>query len=134
MMEQVIKSGTGLRANLGDRPAAGKTGTTQGARDAWFIGFTADYVVGVWMGYDDNRKLTGVTGGGMPAEIWREVMLRIHENKVLKPIVINEDKLISELNSKNSTKFINGIFKGLGNKVKESSGSNFILRLQNLFN
>ena len=51
------------------------------------------------MGYDDNRKLTGVTGGGMPAEIWREVMLRIHENKVLKPIVINEDKLISELNS-----------------------------------
>jgi len=134
MMKQVIKSGTGLRANLGDRPAAGKTGTTQGARDAWFIGFTADYVVGVWMGYDDNRKLTGVTGGGMPAEIWREVMLRIHENKVLKPIVINEDKLISELNSKNSTKFNNGIFKGLGNKVKESSGSNFILRLQNLFN
>ena len=134
MMKQVIKSGTGLRANLGDRPAAGKTGTTQGARDAWFIGFTADYVVGVWMGYDDNRKLTGVTGGGMPAEIWREVMLRIHENEALKPIVKNEDKLISELNSKNSTKFINGIFKGLGNKVKESSGSNFILRLQNLFN
>lgn len=134
MMKQVIKSGTGLRANLGDRPAAGKTGTTQGARDAWFIGFTADYVVGVWMGYDDNRKLTGVTGGGMPAEIWREVMLRIHENKVLKPIVKNEVKLISELNSKNRTKFINGIFKGLGNKVKESSGSNFILRLQNLFN
>jgi len=134
MMKQVIKSGTGLRANLGDRPAAGKTGTTQGARDAWFIGFTADYVVGVWMGYDDNRKLTGVTGGGMPAEIWREVMLRIHENEVLKPIVKNEVKLISELNSKNRTKFINGIFKGLGNKVKESSGSNFILRLQNLFN
>ena len=134
MMKQVIKSGTGLRANLGDRPAAGKTGTTQGARDAWFIGFTADYVVGVWMGYDDNRKLTGVTGGGMPAEIWREVMLRIHENEALKPIVKNEVKLISELNSKNRTKFINGIFKGLGNKVKESSDSNFILRLQNLFN
>ena len=58
----------------------------------------------------------------------------VNENETLKPIVINEDKLISELNSKNSTKFINGIFKGLGNKVKESSGSNFILRLQNLFN
>ena len=61
-------------------------------------------------------------------------MLRIQENEALKPLVINEDKLISELNSKNSTKFINGIFRGLGNKVKESSGSNFILRLQNLFN
>ncbi|MDA9329463.1 penicillin-binding transpeptidase domain-containing protein, partial [bacterium] len=58
MMMQVITSGTGIRADLGERQAAGKTGTTQGARDAWFIGFTADYVVGVWMGYDDNRKLS----------------------------------------------------------------------------
>ena len=53
---------------------AGKTGTTQAARDAWFIGFTADYVAGVWMGYDDNTQLTGVTGGGLAADIWREVM------------------------------------------------------------
>jgi penicillin-binding protein 1A len=43
---------------------AGKTGTTQAARDAWFLGFTADYVAGVWMGYDDNTPLSGVTGGG----------------------------------------------------------------------
>jgi membrane peptidoglycan carboxypeptidase len=63
---------------LGDRPAAGKTGTTQAARDAWFIGFTADRVTGVWMGYDDNTPLTGVTGGGLPTEIWRETMLRLH--------------------------------------------------------
>jgi len=79
MMNQVVEIGSGARAKLPDRQAAGKTGTTQGARDAWFIGFTADYVAGVWMGYDDNSKLTGVTGGGLPAEIWKQTMTRVHE-------------------------------------------------------
>lgn len=79
MMERVVSQGTGRRAMLTDREAAGKTGTTQAARDAWFIGFTADYVAGVWMGYDDNTPLTGVTGGGLPAEIWNEVMVRVHQ-------------------------------------------------------
>lgn len=79
MMSEVINSGTGQRARLPGREAAGKTGTTQAARDAWFIGFTADYVAGVWMGYDDNTPLSGVTGGGLPAQIWQEVMLRVHE-------------------------------------------------------
>ena len=79
MMNQVIENGTGGRARLQGRPAAGKTGTTQAARDAWFIGFTAEYVAGVWMGYDDNTPLTGVTGGGLPAEIWRETMIRVHD-------------------------------------------------------
>ncbi|WP_428926966.1 transglycosylase domain-containing protein [Marinibacterium sp. SX1] len=79
MMEKVVSEGTGSRARLPDRQAAGKTGTTQAARDAWFLGFTADYVAGVWMGYDDNTPLTGVTGGGLPAEIWHEVMVRVHE-------------------------------------------------------
>jgi penicillin-binding protein 1A len=79
MMQQVIETGTGTRARLGDRPAAGKTGTTTAARDAWFIGFTADYVTGVWMGYDDNTPLKGVTGGGLPAEIWQAVMVRVNE-------------------------------------------------------
>ncbi len=79
MMSRVIEVGTGTRARLPDRPAAGKTGTTQAARDAWFIGFTADYVAGVWMGYDDNTPLTGVTGGGLPAEIWKETMIGAHE-------------------------------------------------------
>jgi len=86
MMYQVIEAGTGGRAKLGNRQAAGKTGTTQGARDAWFIGFTADYVAGVWMGYDDNSPLTGVGGGGLPAEIWRETMARVHEDLPLRPL------------------------------------------------
>jgi penicillin-binding protein 1A len=79
MMEKVVSEGTGQRARFGNREIAGKTGTTQAARDAWFIGFTGDYVAGVWMGYDDNTPLTGVTGGGLPADIWREVMERVHE-------------------------------------------------------
>ena len=88
MMSRVIAEGTGTRASLPDgRAAAGKTGTTQAARDAWFIGFTADYVVGVWMGYDDNTPLTGVTGGGLPADIWRETMVRIHEG--LRPLPLD---------------------------------------------
>jgi penicillin-binding protein 1A len=57
MMSQVVERGTGTRARLDNRPAAGKTGTTSAARDAWFVGFTADYVTGVWMGYDDNTPL-----------------------------------------------------------------------------
>ncbi|AZQ68735.1 PBP1A family penicillin-binding protein [Silicimonas algicola] len=79
MMHQAMEVGTGTRARLEGRPAAGKTGTTSASRDAWFVGFTADYVAGVWMGYDDNTPLTGVTGGGLPAEIWHEVMTRVHE-------------------------------------------------------
>ncbi len=86
MMNQVVSQGTGRRAALPDREAAGKTGTTQAARDAWFIGFTADYVAGVWMGYDDNTPLTGVTGSGLPAEIWHETMTRVHDGLPIKPL------------------------------------------------
>ena len=96
MMSQVIERGTGTRARLPGRPAAGKTGTTQAARDAWFIGFTADYVAGVWMGYDDNTPLTGVTGGGLPAEIWRETMLRIHQDLPVRPLPMLVPQQVAE--------------------------------------
>ncbi|WP_102107365.1 transglycosylase domain-containing protein [Oceaniglobus roseus] len=86
MMSEVVNGGTGTRAKLAGHEAAGKTGTTQAARDAWFVGFTADYVAGVWMGYDDNTPLTGVTGGGLPAEIWHEVMTRVEEGLPARPL------------------------------------------------
>ena len=86
MMSEVIERGTGRRAKLEGWTAAGKSGTTQEARDAWFLGFTANYVAGVWMGYDDNTPLTGVTGGGLPAEIWRETMVRVHDG--LPPVAL----------------------------------------------
>jgi penicillin-binding protein 1A len=95
MMYMVVQEGTGARAKLGSRQAAGKTGTTSAARDAWFIGFTADYVAGVWMGYDDNTPLNGVTGGGLPAEIWHEVMVRVHDGlpETPLPMLIPEPRL-----------------------------------------
>lgn len=89
MLSKVIEEGTGTRARIPGWQAAGKTGTTQAARDAWFIGFTADYVAGVWMGNDDNSPLTGVTGGGLPADIWREVMIRVHEGLSPAPLPLD---------------------------------------------
>ncbi|NRB35889.1 MAG: transglycosylase domain-containing protein [Rhodobacteraceae bacterium] len=86
MMSKVVEEGSGQRAQLPGWQVAGKTGTTQAARDAWFIGFTADYVVGVWMGYDDNTPLRGVTGGGLPAEIWKQTMQRVHEGDTPVPL------------------------------------------------
>jgi 1A family penicillin-binding protein len=86
MMRQVMLNGSGRRALLPDRESAGKTGTTTAARDAWFLGFTADYVAGVWMGYDDNTPLKGTTGGGLPAEIWRETMVRVHKDLPPRPL------------------------------------------------
>ena len=74
MLETVIKSGTGRAADIG-KPAAGKTGTTDDYKDAWFVGYTPDVVTGVWIGCDDNRKSgAGMTGGTGPAKIWKEVM------------------------------------------------------------
>ena len=69
MLRAVIAVGTGRAANPG-RPAAGKTGTSQGFRDAWFVGYTDELVTGIWMGNDDSSPMKRVTGGGHPARLW----------------------------------------------------------------
>ena len=73
MLEGVIRSGTGKFADPGFR-SAGKTGTSQGFRDAWFVGYSRKLVTGVWMGNDDNTPMKGVTGGSYPARLWGEFM------------------------------------------------------------
>ena len=86
MMHQVVEAGTGQRAKIDGWEIAGKSGTTQASRDAWFIAFTGEYVTGVWMGYDDNRPLSKVTGGSLPADIWRETMIRVLSGQQPTPL------------------------------------------------
>jgi penicillin-binding protein 1A len=74
MLYGVVTEGTGRGASIPGHEAAGKTGTTQDYHDAWFVGFTADYVTSVWVGNDDASPMHGVTGGSLPATIWRDVM------------------------------------------------------------
>jgi penicillin-binding protein 1A len=73
MLVSVIQDGTGGNAAVGWR-AGGKTGTSQNFRDAWFIGFTGDLIVGVWVGNDDGSPMERVTGGGLPAHIWHDIV------------------------------------------------------------
>ncbi len=87
MMGQVIKSGTARRADLGYTPAAGKTGTTQSYRDAWFIGFTGKYVTGIWYGNDDYTPTRRATGGSIPARTWKAYMLRADRAKRPIPLL-----------------------------------------------
>ena len=75
MLRAVVDGGTGRRANL-SIPAYGKTGTSQDNRDALFVGFAGDLVVGVWIGNDDNSPLRRINGGGLPAQIWQDFMSR----------------------------------------------------------
>lgn len=88
MLRETIISGTGRAAQLGNRPAAGKTGTSQDFRDAWFIGYTSDYVTGVWVGNDNGKPTKKVTGSGLPAYIWRDFMKPAHANLPIRPLPV----------------------------------------------
>ena len=81
MMNATLVSGTGRQAALPDQIAGGKTGTSQSSRDAWFVGYTARYVAGVWVGNDDDSKMHNVSGGTLPAHIWHDVMAYAHDGK-----------------------------------------------------
>ena len=79
MMRETLRVGTAQRAQLPGWPAAGKTGTSQDFRDAWFIGYTAHLVTGVWLGNDDSSPTKKATGGGLPVDIWSRVMRGAHQ-------------------------------------------------------
>lgn len=85
MLVTAIDSGTGRAARFG-HPAAGKTGTSQNYRDAWFVGFSAAIVCGVWVGNDDDRPMRGVIGGGLPAQLWRAFMADAHAGQPPRPL------------------------------------------------
>jgi penicillin-binding protein 1A len=81
MLKEVVKSGTARRADLGFAPQAGKTGTNQSYRDAWYVGYTAHNVTGVWVGNDDFSPMNRVTGGLVPAPLWKNIMLVAEEGQ-----------------------------------------------------
>jgi penicillin-binding protein 1A len=80
MMQETLLTGTAKTAALPNWPAAGKTGTSQDFRDAWFIGYTSHLVTGVWLGNDDSSPTKKTTGGGLPVEIWSRFMKVAHQN------------------------------------------------------
>jgi len=86
MMNKVVEEGTARRAILDGIKAAGKTGTTNAHRDAWFVGFTGNMICGVWFGNDDYTTMHQMTGGSLPAMTWHEIMAYAHQGIELKPI------------------------------------------------
>jgi penicillin-binding protein 1A len=79
MMQETLLSGTARKAEIPGWIAAGKTGTSQDFRDAWFVGYTANLVTGVWLGNDDNSPTRKATGGGLPVEVWTRFMRAAHQ-------------------------------------------------------
>jgi penicillin-binding protein 1A len=86
MLQQVIISGSAKKADMPGWQPAGKTGTSQDFRDAWFIGYTSHLVTGVWLGNDDNSPTKKATGGGLPVEIWSRFMTAAHQGLKPEPI------------------------------------------------
>lgn len=86
MMRAVVTGGTAKRVQFGQTEIAGKTGTSQDYRDAWFIGYSADLIAGVWVGNDDNSPTQKVTGGSIPAAVWKDVMEPAHQGLSPRPL------------------------------------------------
>ena len=79
MMQTAVESGTATRAQMANRAVAGKTGTTSNNVDAWFVGYTTDYVGAIWLGFDQEETMTNVFGGSNGAPIWKQVMEVAHK-------------------------------------------------------
>ncbi|WP_455374371.1 transglycosylase domain-containing protein [Limibacillus halophilus] len=130
VMTATVEWGTGKAARL-DRPAAGKTGTSQEFRDAWFIGFTAELVTGVWFGNDDNSPMKRVSGGSLPAQTWAAFSARALAGEPVKPLPgsrlpvgpLTEPSVVAEQQPASDDDFIGGILDGLKGVFSGGGGS-----------
>ncbi|HWA31361.1 MAG TPA: PBP1A family penicillin-binding protein, partial [Rhizomicrobium sp.] len=104
MLYDVVTEGTGRATQLpGGRESAGKTGTTQDYHDAWFVGFTTDYVTTVWIGNDDSSPMKNVTGGSIPAEIWHDVMAYAEKGLPVKALDMSPQQPATDVTSLDQT-------------------------------
>ena len=127
MMGAVVLHGTGMAAQLGDRDVAGKTGTSSDWRDAWFIGYTADFTAGVWVGHDDFTSMGRTTGGTIPAQVWADTMRVAHRGIPSHPLPGIEQPVASPREVEMSGFFddlANAFGLGDSNKPDEGDGPN----------
>jgi penicillin-binding protein 1A len=119
MMTRVVNSaiGTGHKARIDKWTVAGKTGTSQDWRDAWFVGFTGAYTGGVWVGNDDDSPMNRVTGGGLPADLWSDIMEMAHEGRRPEPIFGAGLALALDPASENRIAF----YRGMANAFSRAS-------------
>lgn len=121
MLTRVVNAsiGTGHNARFGNWTVAGKTGTSQDWRDAWFVGFTSAYVGGVWVGNDDDSPMRKVTGGGLPADLWSDIMEMAHEGKKPAPIFGAGTALVLDPASEDRIAF----YRGMGQAFASAAGT-----------
>jgi penicillin-binding protein 1A len=122
MMGAVVLRGTGTAAQLGDRDVAGKTGTSSDWRDAWFVGYTADYTAGVWVGHDDFTPMGRTTGGTIPAQIWADTMRVAHRGIDPHPLPGIEQPARSPEETEMAT-FFDDLANAFGGKPDSNSGN-----------
>ncbi|KCZ93751.1 transglycosylase domain-containing protein [Hyphomonas johnsonii] len=111
MLARVVNApiGTGGRAKISKWTVAGKTGTSQDWRDAWFVGFTAAYVGAVWVGNDDDSAMKRVTGGGLPADLWSDMMEIVHAGKPPESLIGAEGGMVVSEAAEKRISFYRGL-------------------------
>jgi penicillin-binding protein 1A len=141
MLESVVKEGTGRRVQALNRPVAGKTGTTNDMNDAWFVGYTPQYITGTWVGFDDEASLgKGETGASAAAPIWLNFMSRIHEGIPVKVFQIPDDIIFAKIDAETgllpipeSKKTVFECFKEGTVPLKYSVGENVRIEYDDFF-
>ena len=118
LMRAVVREGTGSKAQFGNWDIGGKTGTSQDYRDAWFVGFTPYLTAAVWLGNDDNSPTKDVTGGSLPAQIWRDVMEPAHKGLKWLPLPGDATQVAVKAPSADAPENSKGLFDLLFGKPK----------------